>query len=909
MHISIRASFVALTLGIVATAAEPQPPKVDRHGDILPEGAVARLGKVRFTNYPDYLFPSRDGKSIIAVRYGVHISVFDRATGRLTEMHSLPTEPAWEVAFSQDGRRVLLARNSQGKSIPETWEIWDLDSGKKRATIRPASVTGSYMRSLSPDGRLVVGASEIHLSEDNSMISVRVWDAETGKQLGSQFELPLSGFGRGGWWQSYPRFTADGKSILYERGNGGLGNFYCIDPATMTLRWQRSISAAGGSSGELPDGRLLLSGNSGIDCLNLSDGENCSAALPAKPFDTVGLTRDGTKFLYMVGEGNKRELRSWDWKQGKPAKDIPALLLPPGPSTWATGYASHSGKDVLVWDRAWRLYDLQTAKPLWPDTTVDAGHTAAVTALIFSADGQRLASASADNFVRVWNVAEGCSLGQWPIGSPFMFLEPTTRNSGSFGPFGKPAMDLSLDGQKLAFVEPAKEDELPTLRVVETASGRTLARGQMPKPNSNPGGGHPATFGRIGFSLSEGSLAVVSGEQTSENLGPSSVLSNWDFVCDNWKTLGPVEQSPGARSAMNRTGTHLFTQGKSYNLRTGKQIDELSSAALGPLELSPDGRLVAGLGSTENTFAFNPFFQNIRDIRMWDARTGQVVASIPWELPAKIAAAYDPEQMPSLWPRNLAFDPTGRWLATADIYGVRLWDLLDCTRPIHKFPLQIMPPPTTDFGSPATALAFTPDGTRLATGMPDGTILFWSVPKPKANPVRADELDGLWSELIGHDTAKGWKAAWRLQDDPIAAVELIRKKLKPAEGIADEDLKRWLADVDSPEFRRREAATKKLESAIDRVLPAVTKAAESTMLSPEARERLRKVLNAAPSDDRPLPAWAGGLSRAVAVLEHAGTTEGRNALAELSKGAPAAWLTRESAAAFERIQNRGTLQK
>jgi hypothetical protein len=211
---------------------------------------------------------------------------------------------------------------------------------------------------------------------------------------------------------------------------------------------------------------------------------------------------------------------------------------------------------------------------------------------------------------------------------------------------------------------------------------------------------------------------------------------------------------------------------------------------------------------------------------------------------------------------------------------------------------------------PSVPLAFTPDGTRLATGLPDGTILFWPVPKSDPAPPRADELAGMWADLVGSDAPKGWRAAWRLEDDPAAAVRLVREWLKPAEPVPADNVRRWLADVDAADFRRREAATKKLEAAIDRIVPAATEAQKAPGTSPEARERLKKVLSAAPDDDRPLPAWAAGLSRAVAVLEHSRSPEGRAALRDLEGGAAGAWLTREAQAALDRIHSQvGTSQK
>jgi hypothetical protein len=247
----------------------------------------------------------------------------------------------------------------------------------------------------------------------------------------------------------------------------------------------------------------------------------------------------------------------------------------------------------------------------------------------------------------------------------------------------------------------------------------------------------------------------------------------------------------------------------------------------------------------------------------------------------------------------MALNSTGRVLATSDLAGVRVWDVAT-GRVIHTCPIMKRPPLDHAKGRVAEALAFTPDGSRLATGMPAGTVLFWPVPNPPLAPAMAGELPGLWADLAGPDAGKGWRAAWRLMDDPAAAVKLIRTNLKPVERVPAADVARLLADADASDFRRREAATRRLMAIADQALPAVTEAAKAAGDSAELRERLGKVLDAAPGDERPPLPWAAAHSRAVALLEHIHTSDGTAALRDLAAGPPGAWLTREARAARAR---------
>ncbi len=83
------------------------------------------------------------------------------------------------------------------------------------------------------------------------------------------------------------------------------------------------------------------------------------------------------------------------------------------------------------------------------------GHTAAVNALAFSADGKLLASASQDKTVRVWELATGKLR--------FKFL----------GPAEFVAVAFSADGKTMT-----AEDSAKTRRVHDAATGKVVSQGQ-----------------------------------------------------------------------------------------------------------------------------------------------------------------------------------------------------------------------------------------------------------------------------------------------------------------------------------------------------------------------------------------------------------------------------------------------
>src|SRR5262249_17696495 len=152
----------------------------------------------------------------------------------------------------------------------------------------------------------------------------------------------------------------------------------------------------------------------------------------------------------------------------------------------------------------------------------------------------------------------------------------------------------------------------------------------------------------------------------------------------------------------------------------------------------------------------------------------------------------------------------------SDRAGIQIWDAVarklatTCELPKHLRPSTAW---SDRLDTYASCLAFTPDGRRLATGHPDGTILFWDVdlPVPKPGHLSTDEVNALWTALKHADPAKAWQAVWRLADSPDNVLPLLRDRVKPVESAAAEITGRLLADLDSASFAKREAASKRLK--------------------------------------------------------------------------------------------------
>jgi WD40 repeat protein len=151
----MRLLILGLSFFSIASAAYAQ--QVDRYGDPLPTGAIARLGTIRFrheANSTTGVVFSPDGKLIAtATNNSPYVFVFDVATGQRVAKFG-PDDPNatlyWNgptLAFEQGSKSLLIMK--LGGQV----ERLDLASGKRIALKKPSFPAG--VSQASADGRLV----------------------------------------------------------------------------------------------------------------------------------------------------------------------------------------------------------------------------------------------------------------------------------------------------------------------------------------------------------------------------------------------------------------------------------------------------------------------------------------------------------------------------------------------------------------------------------------------------------------------------------------------------------------------------------------------------------------------------------------------------------------------------------
>lgn len=292
------------------------------------------------------------------------------------------------------------------------------------------------------------------------------------------------------------------------------------------------------------------------------------------------------------------------------------------------------------------------------------------------------------------------------------------------------------------------------------------------------------------------------------------------------------------------------------------------------LAFAPDGRQLALV--TAPIYA-NPGGQ---DISIVDVRSGKEI--VGFALPEGGASC-------------LALAPNGRTLAAGDFTAgtVHLWELTT-GKYRHAF---------HGHRKPVASLVFSGDSALLASASSEAPAFLWDIygkhAKTPAAPWTAAEGDRLWQDLAGADALTAFEAIVRLVGNPGPAVALLRTHCDPAAPVDARRVRQWLHDLDSDEFDTRQIAYAALEQLGDRIEGALTNALRNK-LGLEAKRRietLRAKLNPAAPD--PLR-----ITRALEALEQIATPEAERLLETLAAGESSARLTRDAAAALQRVRKR-----
>jgi WD40 repeat protein len=600
---------------------ENNPPlRVDRYGDPLPEGAVARLGTVRFRHHDVIvcLALSPDGRTVASAGAAWEsnpdqpVRLWDLATGRelrqLTGHCGLPNC----VAFSPDGKLLAcVAGISTRGPRDDTVRVWDVATGKPVHVLRghkapPRGGENLYAIAFSPDGKV--------LASTGCDWTARLWDVATGKEL-RHSPIPLP--------STLLAYSPDGK-VLAASGSVGIRLFEAATGKEVRT-WDpgdiRSLQFT-------PDGRALV-GAMGDETVRWWDRDS-GKELRRISGSLLAASADG-RYLAVRDASN---VQLWDAARRKELRRFP---IPPGgyfASTCRDGhspYALSADGRILVradWSTI-HVFDTETGKPLHQVP----GHRARVVFVAFSADGWQIISAG-DTTPRIWDVRTGAQLRQ------FLGHERAVASAA-----------LTADGRTLA-----SGSGDGTIRVWDLASGKERRRLPV-ESNTSP---------LVALSP-DGKLLVA-----RARYGHDQGLHTWElatgkelrrFWQGNWSHA--VSFLPDGRALAELTSAITL-----FDPASGKRLLEfhgMNNGSSGPTRLafSADGRLVV-TGYPDPT---PPRTFDMRTVSLWEVASGGMIDQFRGH--DGPASAF-------------AFSPDGRKVASGGCDGtVRIWDLasgLELTR-------------------------------------------------------------------------------------------------------------------------------------------------------------------------------------------------------------------------------------
>jgi RNA polymerase sigma factor (sigma-70 family) len=864
-------SAVLLSLSVVAggmtlhsVPSEPQPIEsadpdrsqgavlqktVDAHGDPLPDGAVARLGTVRF-NHGDglhSLFFSPDGKTIISEGNG-SIRLWNASDGKeLDRIQTGKTYFAFPTTLLADGG-TLISLN-EGIDNRDVATFWDLAAKRRIRTqelpVRRTVFSTEIQDSLSPDGKLCV----MHV---HTPAHVQVSDVTTGRSL-YRLAKDDKTFRAVAFVGNDHLVSADDKNRV-EVWEARTGKYLHQLPNDGPIRYLLAS----------PDGRWLA----GLEQKPLSRGPNVeqetvslwdmktgkvkhSLRVKAKHWiANVQFSPDGKSLLTSSRQpSDLDEVVLWDSETGRRLLEFDAAsgitahlaaISTDGSRLAAGGYASK-----------FELWDLKNGHRL---SSEDSRHLLSATSVVLAPAGDRATTINNDS-ITSWDATNGRRLHS-------LDLPRGTFASDSISSDGRYAASSRLEGKEFHIL------------IWDVYARKMLHALRW------PGGDQHISSA---FASDSSLLATF-------HLGEPTLIRLWDIR--SGKLVRSFEESkagwPGKMS-FTADGKTLFVAGKrvaAYEVASGKELfcwrlEPLPNASrvrsgddrIGwrALAVSPDGTRVAAI-LTNDSFREQRLENRLA---LYDGHSG------------KLLRRWDDSGLPTPLFEQIAFSTDGQFLASSDAHAIHLWETAT-SKLIRTF---------RGHQGYLEALAFSLDDRRLASANLDSTVLIWDATGSISSLTTDSALTEAWKALSGDDAGRAQEAVWALARTPEKAIPFLKARLHPAQGPSAKQLDGLIKDLDSEQFAVRENAAKELQK-LGELAEAALRQRLKAKPTLEQRRRIEPIL--AELDSR-LPSGEDLRSlRALRVLEYAGTGEARRLLRELAGGAEGASLTRQAQAALTR---------
>jgi WD40 repeat protein len=320
--------------------------------------------------------------------------------------------------------------------------------------------------------------------------------------------------------------------------------------------------------------------------------------------------------------------------------------------------------------------DVTTARPDEPNDPVALkGHDKYVMSIAFSPDSQWLASASADNTVKLWSVSSGTERATLTGHS----AEVVTV---AFAPDGKTLASAGLD---------------QTIRLWDPATGKERAVFK---------GDPPYSIRSVAFAPDGKTLAAAS-QRKAGTVKWIATAHLWDVTAGKERAALEASDGHGCAVAFAPDGKTLALAAQDYPLTGDLTLWDVETLKLRTTfkeygvdwaAFSPDGKVLAAACP-----AGVPERKNIHALRLWDLASGKQLHLLRHEWRVYC----------------VAFSADSRVVAAGSEGGeLTLWDAATGK--------ELASLPQTSY---VHAVAFAPDGKRLAAATHDGVVRLWELTK------------------------------------------------------------------------------------------------------------------------------------------------------------------------------------
>jgi WD40 repeat protein len=827
-------------------AESPAPPKTmrtDLYGDPLPEGAIARLGTVRFRHgaYVLSLAFTADGKQLLS--YGNNgVRVWEVAT--VKELRSLLETGMSSVALSADGKFLLTCENPLNRPVVRFRRWSDLKNIEREYPIEAFNATR-----FSPDGKVLAVATQT--------CEMQLWDVAGGRKLQS--------------WKAYDRtvpwftFSDDSKTLITGGSDkiirlwdveSGKKKHEIVTPSIVGKAFVSRDGALVVSSGMIEEKTGPTSSYSYpekmIRVWDIATGKELHQLVnPAKKavgpdagLALLTLAADGKTVITFGGDA---VLSLWDPGTGQEKRRVDI-----GKEWPTTVTFTPDGKTLALGANAIHFIDLATGKEL----TRRNRQQSLVSYAGFVLDGRTALTTFCNQTFHLWNPLTGQELGS------FTGVEEWAGN------------ETSVDKGRFLIATGPNE----TIRIYDLAAKKEARRFKIPPARAYIRALSPD--GELMAFAAEGKGVIL----VNLKSGKESRLLEDDEV----KVTGVGFGAEG-RTLIVWFSDHTI---QIWDLATKKNLSRFAlgyGSAIRPSWAAAERRDViwpytAFVSPDSRYFAY---IQH-RSFILHELPSLRLVRRSA-EFPCDISL--------------VSFSPDDRIIAWASHDSIiHLLETATC-KERHQFTGHHGLIYSLAFSSDSRKLI---SGSEDTTALVWDLYGKFGSKEKWDGAIPAAELDSCWSDLGGSDAGKAYQAIRRLAASSADAAPYLAKRLQPVKLVAPKHPAKLVADLDSNEFAVREAAEKELGNLGELAAPACRKAM-ANQPSAEVRRRLKKLLEKQALEETNFPPDILRGIRAVETLEAIGTKEAREKLAGLAHGTPEARLTQEAKASLERLAKRSAV--